>query len=952
MSMLCYAEAAVLYAPGHDWKAFETEHFEIIYHEKEELLARKAAVAAENVWTPITTLLQWEPKEKIRIVISDQVDDTNGFSQQQPWNTVRIFAALPHSEDRLDYYDDWIRTILSHELTHAIHLDSVRAIPKAMRYIFGRTIFLHHVQPIFLVEGLALYNESTLTTMGRNNSTTSDMLLRTAMLEDAFPGIDKLCHWPRDWPAGAVPYIFGGMFHDYLARRFGPEKFGDYSMKHAGQIWPYLFNHNAKLVFGHKITHLWKDFVKELEEQYREEKTSIMQKPLTPSRRITESGGTHYRPRWKNDTQLIYEEAAMRTPGRLLKYNAATDKNVALISEGRTMGSWPVPGAKQVLYSRIGREDPWSEYHDLFEYDYHLFQETRLTTGLRLRDPTIRPQGDFAVAVAQEMARTKLVKFDMKTHEATDLTGFDRFGFITQLGPPAFSPDGKQIALSVWHDDGNRDIFIYNIEGDSFQRMTSDRSRDIDPMFSGDGRKLFFSSDRSGVYNIYAMDLDTGRLYRMTNVLSGAFYPVPCPDNKTLAFIKYSSEGYDIHLMNFDDALLEETPAEVIVINAVVEGQISKGTRLAAENLVIEKGDYKPLKSLLPSFWQPVFSLSSIGNRSFNYLGIQTGGVDSLFRHSWGLYGIYDVNNNFTNVLASYSYDRFAPTLRATYAISGLNYGPIAEDETGDTHDVFLTRNVGALGAYQAFSDNFMGFASFIVQHVELDIDIENPENNLPDDGLMAGPRLGVVYGDATGYQMSIAPENGGVYILTGAADNHIFGSDYDVMSGILSLQQFISFPWYSNVLEMRVLLGAAQGDELYVGSFAVGGFADADLSAQTSGNFFPLRGYARGELRGERAVVGSVDYHSPIWYQQRGIGTWPIFFDVLYASVFANAGRTWNDELDIYEPGMFSPAYGFELNQSLGLSYYFGFTLRFAYAYAPYKDEPDSYYLGTGGLF
>ncbi|MCZ7585707.1 MAG: hypothetical protein M5R36_21570 [Deltaproteobacteria bacterium] len=179
--------AAEFGGPGHDWRALRTENFEVVFHEGERFLALKAAVAAEEAYAQLVPRLLYRPKGIIRIVLVDNVDDSNGFSQQQPWNTIRIFVTRPHSEDRLDYYDEWMRTIVSHELTHAIHLDTVRAIPKFMRAVFGRTYFIHHVQPIFMVEGLAVHEETRLTTKGRNRSPLSEMMLRAASLEGEFP---------------------------------------------------------------------------------------------------------------------------------------------------------------------------------------------------------------------------------------------------------------------------------------------------------------------------------------------------------------------------------------------------------------------------------------------------------------------------------------------------------------------------------------------------------------------------------------------------------------------------------------------------------------------------------------------------------------------------------------------------------------------------------------------
>ena len=152
--------------------------------------------------------------------------------------------------------------------------------------------------------------------------------------------------------------------------------------------------------------------------------------------------------------------------------------------------------------------------------------------------------------------------------------------------------------------------------------------------------------------------------------------------------------------------------------------------------------------------------------------------------------------------------------------------------------------------------------------------------------------------------------------------------------------------------LDLRAKAGAAQGDRLYRTPFRVGGFQQEDLTAQTSANSFALRGFLPGSLWGERAVVVSADYRTPIWYQQRGISTWPIFFDAFSASVFAGAGKTWYGRLNLEDPGRIYDSYGIELYQSLGLSYYFGLTMRYVLAYAPALDDPISHFFGAGALF
>jgi hypothetical protein len=51
------------------------------------------------------------------------------------------------------------------------------------------------------------------------------------------------------------------------------------------------------------------------------------------------------------------------------------------------------------------------------------------------------------------------------------------------------------------------------------------------------------------------------------------------------------------------------------------------------------------------------------------------------------------------------------------------------------------------------------------------------------------------------------------------------------------------------------------------------------------------VRGYGLNQLRGQQALVGSLEYRLPPWSIERGLGNWPLFFDDLSLLVFADAG-------------------------------------------------------------
>ena len=107
--------------------------------------------------------------------------------------------------------------------------------------------------------------------------------------------------------------------------------------------------------------------------------------------------------------------------------------------------------------------------------------------------------------------------------DARTLVWVDRDGREEEiLAPPApyeaprVSPDGRYVAVDVTNPD-NSDVIVYDLQRNTPTRLTFDPSLDRHPLWSPDGQRVLFSSNREGPTNVYSKAADgTGSVERVT----------------------------------------------------------------------------------------------------------------------------------------------------------------------------------------------------------------------------------------------------------------------------------------------------------------------------------------------------------------------------------------------------------------------------------------------------
>jgi Tol biopolymer transport system component len=113
---------------------------------------------------------------------------------------------------------------------------------------------------------------------------------------------------------------------------------------------------------------------------------------------------------------------------------------------------------------------------------------------------------------------------------------------------PAFSPDGKRLALEI--SDGKRsDIWVYEWERDSLTRLTFVGVNNSSPVWTPDGQRITYSSqEKGGAYNLWWIRSDgAGDAQRLAQNKNIQFANSWRADGKVLALVQINPDtAYDV----------------------------------------------------------------------------------------------------------------------------------------------------------------------------------------------------------------------------------------------------------------------------------------------------------------------------------------------------------------------------------------------------------------------
>lgn len=889
---------AATFHPFTGWKTIDTKHFAIHYHQSLEPVAKRAADYLEEAHQKLSPKYDWKPWSQTQVVLTDQYDDSNGLASILPYNWMLLRVVPPSPDSALGAQEGWLKTLITHEYTHILHLDAYRGIWKPIRwFLFGKLVAPAALTPNWVKEGSATFEETLATDGGRGRAAYSEMLLRTAILTDDFPTLDRAdgVHWK--WPSSQIPYIYGVKFIEYLTDRFGEEKVQQFHRESQKSIFLGAANTFAIRAFGKKFDALWKEWQGDLKKKYAAWEKEEGKRGITDTQIFLGGDDSYSLATFSPDGKKIaYVTYHPRRGSLLWLHDLETGKREKLGKKVPSQMTFS-PDGKSLVYSVISSWKQYYLYYDLYQVDLTAKKKKskRLTKGERARDPDFSPDGKKILFVASEGGTDRLKIYDLKTKKIETLT--KEITPFSQFAHPRFSPDGSKIALAHFKNGRGWELCLANRDGIFVKCLTTNgvpvESR---PAWSPNGRYLLFHSDRDGVANIYAYDWHSGKLQRVTRVTTGVYQPAFSKEGKLFARY-YHGKGFDIREVPLQFAAVAPLPSK----KSEEKSTPSLGSEYASRKYSSFR---QPL--LLPRYVMPSLFVLDNGVQ----MNAATGSFDPLLRHDWVGGVSYRTDARHWGYFGDYAFRRFVPTFGVGISNFAVDRGIISFTNGNSyhfyeerTHTYFFTSI--PLGKKQS-----IGWSYFYEDRNPI-TNILAAEAAALNLNIFSGFNALYVYGETESFPASISQvEKGRKLRLVGTITDSTLGSSRNNEQRVFfgDYREYIPLGG-NNVFALRMAGGIAWGDRIIPGTFSLGGsLGEGVMAGRSSSRYFSLRGLPLSTLSRDRVMLISGEFRLPLVSPQRAIGnvSSPLFLNNLHLGLFADYGDAW-DGRDVRSKSDFS---------------------------------------------
>ncbi len=131
---------------------------------------------------------------------------------------------------------------------------------------------------------------------------------------------------------------------------------------------------------------------------------------------------------------------------------------------------------------------------------------------------------------------------------------------LTAFGTPVLAQDDSEPGFVVFASDrsGNYELYVLDLETGLTTQLTNDPADDIDPQLAADGEVIVFASDRDGDFELFVVNLDGTGLEQLTNNNKNDIQPRWQPNGADIVYVSDVNSLWDVYIITVETGVVRQ----------------------------------------------------------------------------------------------------------------------------------------------------------------------------------------------------------------------------------------------------------------------------------------------------------------------------------------------------------------------------------------------------------
>ncbi|MBL7851447.1 MAG: PD40 domain-containing protein [Cyclobacteriaceae bacterium] len=666
-------------APALKWYQLNTPNFRLLYPQGFELQAQRVANTLETVRDPEARTMGVAPR-KISIILQNQSSISNGFVAMAPRRSE--FYTMPSQNYNFLGTNDWLDALSVHEYRHMSQFQrSLTGFNKGFSYVFGQQFtaaMAFAAAPQWFWEGDAVAIETAYTGSGRGRIPQFDLLFRTNAINGRSFNYHK--QYLRSYKHN-IPdhYVLGYNLVSHLRKKTGDPMIWE---KVVGRSWkvpfiPFAFSNALKKETGMYVTDLYRDMAAQRQKDYEQAVANLRFSTFETLNRRQGSAYTDYQyPRPLSDGRVLVMKSGIGDIDQLVSLTPEGKEERVFVQGIVNEGAMLSVNKDRVVWNEFRFDPRWrvKTYSVVMGYDVQAKVKRVISNHSRYSGAAIAPDGiQVATVETREDYTARLTVLSYV--DGSVIRQFENPG-NDLLAMPRWTEDGKSILVLRTSPQG-KTISIIDAQTGAVTDLLPRSLENVGHPVSWKNYVLF-NSPTGGIDNIHAVNVKTGKRFRITTSRFGAFNPAVSPDGTRLYYNDQTRDGLDVVHAPIDTTswitFEGETPSPNLNFSHLVEQEGHPELLKSVTTTSYESKRYRRAAGMInPHSWGPylVNSLTTVN------VGITSQDILSTTRIDAGY--TYDINEEVGRWAAGISYQGLYPIIdvRFSQADRRVNEGTI-----------------------------------------------------------------------------------------------------------------------------------------------------------------------------------------------------------------------------------------------------------------------------------